>query len=460
MNFEDLGLNQAASAIRNGEISPVEYVQALLRRIEKLEPKLRCWVTIDGERALREAQICEAEVRAGKLRGPLHGVPVGLKDIFRTQGLKTTAGSRFLQDYVPGYDAECVTRLRRAGAIILGKNVTTEFATYDPGPSRNPWNPEHTPGGSSSGSAVAVGARMCPAATGTQTVGSIGRPAAYCGVVGFVPTQSRVSRAGVFPVSWSLDHIGGFTNSADDARVFLEALSGVTIPVVQTNKPIRVGVLREFFAVKADPVVQTNKPIRVGVLREFFAVKADPAVLKLHDTLLNRLDPRLFALEEAKLPEIFAIQSAIGTMIMRCELASAHKEFHHNNSSLYGRKLRALVETGMLVRAEDYLRALRLRKVYQREMARLFDKFDVLVTPGAMDSAPKGLDYTGDPSFTGPWALADFPTITLPVEVASNGLPVGIQISAPPMQEEVLFSVAELLEGTIGFNSRPKLPSF
>ena len=183
MNFEDFGLGQAASEIRTGKISPVEYLQALLSRIEKLEPKLHGWVTIDGKRALQEAKVCEAEVRAGAFRGPLHGVPIGLKDIFRTKGLRTTAGSRFLQNYVPDYDAASVTRLKQSGAIIMGKAVTTEFATYDAGPSRNPWNPAHTPGGSSSGSAVVVAASMCPAATGTQTVGSIGRPAAYCGIV-------------------------------------------------------------------------------------------------------------------------------------------------------------------------------------------------------------------------------------------------------------------------------------
>jgi len=248
MNFENLTLAQAASEIRNKKISPVEYVRALLSRIDELEPKLHAWVTIDRERALQEAKACEDEVRGGRLRGPLHGVPIGLKDIFRTKGLRTTAGSRFLQDYVPDYDSESVTQLQRAGAIILGKTVTTEFATYDAGPTRNPWNTACTPGGSSSGSAVAVAARMCPAATGTQTVGSIGRPAAYCGVVGFMPTQARVSRSGVFPVSWSLDHIGGFTRSVADSHLFLEALCGQAIPKVQAPKPLRIGALREFFA--------------------------------------------------------------------------------------------------------------------------------------------------------------------------------------------------------------------
>jgi aspartyl-tRNA(Asn)/glutamyl-tRNA(Gln) amidotransferase subunit A len=429
MRFEDLGLAQAASEIRAGRISPVEYAQALLSRIDRLEPDLSAWVTIDRTKVLKEAKACEDEIRGAQIRGPLHGVPIGLKDIFRTKGLRTTAGSRFLQDYVPDCDAHAVTQLKRAGAIILGKTVTTEFATYDPGPTRNPWNPAHTPGGSSSGSAAAVAARMCPAATGTQTVGSIGRPAAYCGTVGFMPTQACVSRSGVFPVSWSLDHIGGFTRSVSDARLFLEGLSGEAIPFLETPKPVPIGVVRGFFSEKATPETRD-----------------------LHEKLLHRLDSRLFVIEEALLPEIFNIQAAILRMIMRPELASVHADFHRMYSAAYSHKLRGLVETGMLVSSSDYLRALRLRRIYQREMVRLFEKFDILITPGAMDTAPEGLSNTGDPGFTGPWALADFPTITLPHALASNKLPVAIQISAAPMQEDKLFSVATLLETAIGFH--------
>src|SRR5262245_48632533 len=186
MNLEDLSLVQASSQIREGRLSPVEYLKALLALIDRLEPEIRAWVTIDRENALKDAQACETEAKAGRFRGPLHGVPIGVKDIFCTKGLRTTAGSRFMQDFLPDHDAEAVTQLRRAGAVILGKTVTTEFASFDPGPTRNPHNPAHTPGGSSSGSAAAVAARMCPGATGSQTVASIGRPAAYCGVVGIV----------------------------------------------------------------------------------------------------------------------------------------------------------------------------------------------------------------------------------------------------------------------------------
>jgi Asp-tRNA(Asn)/Glu-tRNA(Gln) amidotransferase A subunit family amidase len=246
-----------------------------------------------------------------------------------------------------------------------------------------------------------------------------------------MPTQARVSRSGVIPVSWSLDHIGGFTRSVEDARLLLEALSGEVIAKRDVPKTIRVGVLRQFFAVNASPETRT-----------------------LHENLLGRLHSAPFVLEEAKLPEIFSIQSAVLNLILRAELASAHTEYHRAHATLYGHKLRGLIETGMLLSANDYLRALRLRHLYQQEMLKLFQQYDVLLSPGAKDTAPEGIGYTGDPGFSGPWALADFPTITLPQAIASNGLPVGIQLTAAPMKEPFLFDVAEVMEDAIGFRAR------
>lgn len=246
-----------------------------------------------------------------------------------------------------------------------------------------------------------------------------------------MPTQARVSRSGVIPVSWSLDHIGGFTRNVADARLLLEALSGETI--ASGKAPQRV---------------------RVGVLREFFADNATAETRNLHEDFLRRLATPAFVLEEAKLPEIFSIHSAVLNLILRAELASAHTEYHRVHAALYGHKLRGLIETGMLLGADDYLRALRLRRVYQREMAKLFSRYDVLVSPGAKDTAPEGLGYTGDPGFSAPWALADFPTITLPHAVASNGLPVAIQITARPLQEAFLFDIAEAIESAIAFRAR------
>src|SRR6476646_3925389 len=199
MNLEDLSLIDAAAGIRSGDFSPVEYVRRLLARIDEMEPRLEAWVTIDREKVLTDAGECEKEARNKRFRGPLHGIPLGIKDIFYTKGLRTMMGSVLFKDFVPAEDAHAVARLKEAGAIVLGKTVTTVFANLDPGPTRNPWNLKHTPGGSSSGSAAAVASRMCPAAIGSQTVGSVGRPAAFCGVASLVPAQQRISLKGVFP---------------------------------------------------------------------------------------------------------------------------------------------------------------------------------------------------------------------------------------------------------------------
>src|SRR6266511_5144302 len=264
----DLTAHEAARSIRQGELSPVMLVEALLQRIDGLEPQVQAWVTLDRAGALATARQLEEDMQHGRTRGLLHGVPVGMKDIYYTAGLKTTCGSRIFADFVPSYDATPVARLKQAGAIILGKTVTTEFATMDPGPTRNPWHLAHTPGGSSSGSAAAVAARMVPVALGSQTFGSIQRPAAYCGVYGLKPTFGRVSRYGVFPLSWSLDHVGPLARTVTDVALVLQVLAGhdphdpassrAPVPdylqaVQHADHPPRLGLVRPFYLERADP---------------------------------------------------------------------------------------------------------------------------------------------------------------------------------------------------------------
>ena len=428
MNLEDLTLTEAASQIRDGKLSPVEYAHALFARMDKVEPRVQAWVTIDRGAVLAEARLCEAEAHEKNFRGPLHGIPVGVKDIFYTNGLRTTMGSRRFANFIPDKDAQSVAKLKAAGAIVLGKSVTTEFAFFDAGPTRNPWNTAHTPGGSSSGSAAAVAARMCPAATGSQTVGSIGRPAAFCGVVGLVPTQSRVSRTGVFPVAWTLDHVGGFARNVQDMEMFFGAMSETAI--VKTARPER---------------------IRIGIIREYFYERMTDEARSLHEALIGKLTAANFEICEIRLPAIFELSGPSLMTIMRTEVAAAHEGLHADNSDAYGPKLRGLIETGMLLDAGTYLRALRIRRVYQKEMKKLFQGADILISPGATGTAPEGLSYTGDPALSRPWTLADFPTLTLPHALAPNGLPVGIQVSAPPAADEQLLEIGKLLEEVIAF---------
>jgi aspartyl-tRNA(Asn)/glutamyl-tRNA(Gln) amidotransferase subunit A len=433
MNLEDLSLAAAASGIREGTISPAEYANRLLAVIEANEPALQAWVTIDREAVLAEARQCEAEARNRQFRGPLHGIPIGIKDIFHTKGLKTTMGSVVFKDFVPDEDARAVAKLKQAGAIVLGKTVTTQFANLDPGPTRNPWNLQYTPGGSSSGSAAAVAARMCPAAIGTQTVGSVGRPAAFCGLASIVPPRQRISLDRVFPLAWSLDHAGIFAHSVADLRLMLDAM--VETPIEAPGN--------------------LQRPVRIGIVRAFFEENATLETRALNEALANRLTGAGFDVHEAPLPAIFDIQQAILRMILRSETSSIHERLFPEHSATYGPRITALVQTGRLVSAADYLRAKRLRGRYQRDMSRLFERFDVLMSPAAPGTAPEGISTTGDPVMNGPWTLSDFPVMTLPHAVAENGLPIGIQLTGPPLGEGKLLDIAAQIEEVIGFSAQP-----
>ena len=425
---------EAAAAIRDGVLSPVEYVNSLFARIDQLDSRVQAWVTVDRDEVMAEAQRSEAEAQKKQFRGPLHGIPVGIKDIFYTRNLRTTMGSMLFENFIPGYDARAVTRLKEAGAIVLGKTVTTVFANLDPGPTRNPWNLAHTPGGSSSGSAAAVAARMCPGAIGSQTLGSVGRPAAFNGIVSLVPTRERISLAGVFPLAWSLDHVGMFGRSVADVKIMLDAMT--EFPVQKQSR---------------------GSAFRIGVVRGFFYENATSEARSLNDALGNTLANSGFVVEEAQLPAIFDLAQPILRTILRSEVASVHEQLFRAHPESYREKLRALVETGMLLDATQYLRARRIRRQYRRDMARLFEKFDGLMTPAATGTAPEGIGSTGDPVMNAPWTLADFPTMTLPHALGSNGLPIGVQFSSPPLQEGLLLEMGKAIESVVAFRASPSL---
>jgi len=328
-----------------------------------------------------------------------------------------------------------VTRLKQAGAIILGKTVTTVFVFLDPGPTRNPWNLDHTPGGSSSGSAAAVAAGMCAGAIGSQTVGSVGRPAAYNGVVSLMPTQSRVSMKNAFPLSWPLDHAGIFGRSVADVAIQLNAIAQSPIEKANPKRPFRIGVIRDFFYDNATPEAQT---LQDGFLRMLAGATG-------------------FHVDEVKLPPAFELCQPILRTILRADVAAIHENLFPAYPTAYGPKLRELIETGMLVPAADYLHARRLRRHFQRQMTRLFETFDVLLTPAAPGPAPVGIGATGSAVMNGPWSLADFPTMTLPFGLAADGLPLSIQLSGPPLAEAALMNAASAIESVAAFMEKPCL---
>jgi aspartyl-tRNA(Asn)/glutamyl-tRNA(Gln) amidotransferase subunit A len=445
----ELTAYDAAQRIRQRELSPVALVESLLQQIDRLEPKVQAWVTLDRSGALATAQQLEAEAQRGSTRGPLHGVPIGIKDIYWTAGLKTTCGSRIFTDHVPSYDATTVTRLKQAGAIILGKTVTTEFATADPGPTRNPWNLDHTPGGSSSGSAAGVAARMVPAAVGSQTGGSIQRPAAYCGVFGLKPTHGRVSNYGVFPVSWCLDHMGPLARTVTDVALILQVLAG--------HDPLDASSSRTPVPDYVQAVQRADRPPRLGLVRQFYLERADPELRAHTEGVAEQLARAGAAVEEVKLPDGFSTVLSAHRIIMHVEAAAVHAELFRKHAELYRPKLRATLETGALIPAMYYLQAQRIRHQFRQDMAQLFRRVDFLLAPAAPGPAPRDLTTTGDASFNSPSSFSGLPAITIPSGLGAAGLPFAVQFMGPAFAEDRLLGAARWCEATLNANLKPPI---
>ena len=443
-----LTLSEASRLIHENELSPSELLEFLLQRIDRLEPKLEAWVTIDRERAIATAKKYSEEAAKGRLRGPLHGIPIGIKDIYYTAGMRTTAGSKILSDFTPSYDATTVAKLKDAGAIILGKTETTEFATFDPAPTRNPWNIKHTPGGSSSGSVAAVAAGMCPAALGSQTGGSTIRPAAYCGLVGLKPTYGRISHYGVIPVSWSLDHVGIITRTVEDVALLLEVLAGYD-PKDATTSTLPVLSYRK--------ALERLSPPRLGLLKEFFYENAHEEVRKNIDEAAERLNASGAEVLETRLPKSFSAVNAAHRTIMITEAAAYHEATFRSRMMDYRPNLRGMIATGLLVPASTYLKAQRIRSQFIREITSVLEGFDCLLTPATTTPAPEGLSSTGDPAFNSPWSFCGFPSITVPSGLTKHGLPLGIQLVARPFEEERLLRAANWCERALGFAHEPPL---
>ena len=443
-----LSLGAAAALIRRRELSPVDYAAALLARIDALEPALQAWVTLDREGALAAAAERERELERGAEPGLLHGVPLALKDIFYTAGLKTTACSRIYADFMPDYDATCVARLKAAGAVILGKAVTTEFATSDPSPTRNPWNPEHTPGGSSSGSAVAVAAGMCPGALGSQTGGSTCRPAAYNGIVGLKPTYGRISRYGVVPVSWSLDTVGILTRRVADAALLLQAMAGYDDrDPGSANQPVPD---------YQEEMTRWAGPPRIGLLnRGYFFDRATAEVRQHTAAAAQELARAGAVIEERELPASFATAAESQRIVMNVECAAFHEQWFRHRADEYGPRLRANIEMGLLIPAVTYLQAQRLRRQFRQDLTRLAEGVDALLTPATPAPAPRDLTTTGDAAFQAPWTSAGLPTIVIPSGLAGDGLPLGIQLAGLPFAEGRLLAVAGWCETALGVDLRP-----
>lgn len=443
----ELTAAKAAARIRARDLSPVELMESLLDRADRLEPRLNVWVTLDRDAAMNAAEERERQIGAGAPVGALHGVPVGVKDIYYTKGVRTSAGSPIYSGFVPEYDATSVALLKSAGAVIMGKTVTTEFACMDPPPTRNPWDAAHTPGGSSTGSAVGVASRIFPVALGSQTGGSVLRPASYNGVVGLKPTFGRISRYGVFPVAASLDTMGTFSRTVEDAALLLKVMAGH-----DEHDPSSSGRPVPDYRYAID---SWDGAPRIGLVRWLFMEEAGEEVRAHTEHVMKRLSGAGAEIGSVSLPSSFEDVLAAHHVIMSSEAADVHRDDFAARADDYGPNVRGLIEDGLGTRAVDYLQAKQTVRAFRNELEEAIKGYDVLLTPTTATPAPRDLTTTGPPMFQSPWTASGFPTITLPSGLSESGLPLGIQLGAAPFEESRLLAVARWCEQALEVSLTP-----
>jgi aspartyl-tRNA(Asn)/glutamyl-tRNA(Gln) amidotransferase subunit A len=436
-------IQAAAEQIRRGSLSAVNLLESCLERIDRHEDKVRAWVFVDREQAQEQALQRDAEIRRGQWRGPLHGIPLAIKDIFDVFDWPTAAGSPLWRNSIARQDATVVRRLRQAGAVLMGKTVTTQYASFDPPPTRNPWNLSRTPAGSSSGSAAAVACGMCLGALGSQTGGSITRPASFCGVAGCKPTFGRVSTHGVVPLAWSMDHVGPITRSVADLALILQTIAGPDpLDPGCSSRPVPdwMALLRG-----------SRRPPRVGRLRGLFESRADAVVQTLMDGVSRRLRERGAEVVEVALPAAFADVNERHRVVMAVESAAFHRERLRRHPDDYGPCITGLLEEGLACPGPEYARTKEHQKQLRSEMEACLEGVDTFLTPATKGPAPDAAT-TGDPVFNAPWSYVGLPTVCFPVGQSPEGLPLAIQLAGKPWGEAELFAAAAWCEEAAGID--------
>ncbi len=421
IDVTSLSAAAALAAIREGRMSAEDLVKGCLARIAGDEERVQAWAFLDETRALEQARNVDRVRSEGHATGPLHGLPVGIKDIIDTADMPTEDGTVLHAGRRPQYDAAVVDRLRSAGAIILGKTVATELATYAPGKTRNPVNPEHTPGGSSSGSAAAVAAHMVPVAIGTQTNGSVIRPAAYCGVYGYKPTFGLVSRHGILEQSRPMDQVGFFARTVEDLAIIAEPLMGYDERDAAT-RPIARPNLREV-AMQDPPLPPTFAFTKTPNWGE-----AEEQTRLAFDEVAQALGERVRPFE---VPSVLADAWAWHATVMEADLARNFHELYERGRDQMSASLRSQIERGRRVSAVDYNNAVERIQATSLALDEVFDRCDVILTAATGGPAPHGLESTGSPAFCTLWTFAGMPAVTLPLLTAENGMPMGIQLVGP-----------------------------
>jgi Asp-tRNA(Asn)/Glu-tRNA(Gln) amidotransferase A subunit family amidase len=438
-------IHQAAQALRHGRLSAVELLDACLERIDRYESSVHAWVFVDRESARTQAEARDAELQGGQWRGPLHGIPVGIKDIFDVFDWPTAAGSRLWAQSIARQDATAVERLNQAGAVLLGKTVTTQYASFDPPPTRNPWNRARTPGGSSSGSAAALACGMCLGALASQTGGSITRPASFCGVPGCKPTFSRVSTAGVVPLAYSMDHVGPIASCVRDLAILLQAIAGP-----DPRDPACSGRPLPDLAARLE---QKPAPPRIGRLRGLFDELAEPPVRRMIDPVGERFQRQGAALASVALPAGFADVLARHRTVMAVEAAVFHGARLRRHPDDYKPRIRTLIEEGLSCPGPEYANCKQQQLELSTAMLACFAEADVLLTPATIGPAPDAAT-TGDPAFNSPWSYTGLPTVSVPAGWDGEDLPLAIQLVGRPWGEADLLAAAVWCEQTLGLDRR------
>jgi aspartyl-tRNA(Asn)/glutamyl-tRNA(Gln) amidotransferase subunit A len=452
-------LAETAEEVKAGAVSPVELTRACLDRIERVDRAVRAFVSVDPEGALEAAGAAEGEIRAGHYRGPLHGIPIGIKDNYDTFGVPTRNGSKVFADRMPEQDATAVVRLRHAGAVLLGKTTMSEAAWgVDFPPVRNPWDLRRNPGLSSGGSGAAVAAGLCFMAMGSDTGGSIRIPAGLSGVVGLKPTYGRASRAGVMPHTWSLDHVGPLTRRVEDAALVLGVIAGhdprdpgsADLPVGDYLGGLKKGV----------------RGMRVGVPREHFWERTEAGIEPVVRQALGDLEGAGARVEEVSIPHMAV---ALGAILVT-EMASVtawHDKYlkQPDRRASYTPEVRFLMDAGKFVLATDFLKAQRLRRVLTEEVRAAFQGVDVLATPtlplSAWEVSQSHVEIAGEPEhvlhacwrFTYPWNLTGLPALSVPCGFA-DGLPVGLQLVGRPFDEAAVLRVGHAYQEATRWHER------
>jgi aspartyl-tRNA(Asn)/glutamyl-tRNA(Gln) amidotransferase subunit A len=447
-------IREAAESLRSGQVSSVELTTAAIARIDRLDANLRAFIAVTPEQAMEQAKRADRELASGTDRGPLHGIPIALKDLFATRGVRTTGGSKIYENFIPDRDCTVVEKLQAAGAVSLGKLNMHELAygitSANPhfGPVRNPWNQQHSPGGSSGGSGAAVAARMVFMAMGSDTGGSIRIPAAFCGTVGLKPTYGRVSRYGVLPLSYSLDHVGPLTRSVRDAALTLNAIAGRDpLDPTSSRRPVVDFVPDDECGIRG---------LRIGFPENFYFDRLDKDVESSVRGAIARAESLGAVVKPVRLPDIASL-NAVARMILLAEAAAVASP-HLHRREWFGADVMTLLDQGRLVPAMDYVNAQRLRRAMRREFDRMWSQVDCFVAPATPATAPRigdttvrlgGVDEDVRLAATrlvrGINALG-LPALSIPCGLSGAGLPIGMQIVGPAFEEALLLKVGAALE--------------